>query len=169
MCDWIFSPHAHLTPFQQFVHDVDWNQSPVGPMAGWPVQLHQMVLIVMADTSPAAVFFGDETTIIYNEPFSHLIGSSHPALQGQSPKSGFAEIWGQFEDLIAAAFDGGVFHRGHGGITAIAASLAGSKREIGVAHVGPGVEFGHCSGKANFAFLDDIDERVAGDHGKVDG
>ena len=39
----------------------------------------------------------------------------------------------------------------------MAASLAGSKREIGVAHVGPGVEFGHCSGKANFAFLDDID------------
>jgi PAS domain-containing protein len=67
-----------------------------------------MVLIVMADTSPAAVFFGDETTIIYNEPFSHLIGSSHPALQGQSPKSGFAEIWGQFEDLIAAARNGTV-------------------------------------------------------------
>src|SRR5208282_6335490 len=39
----------------------------------------------------------------------------------------------------------------------MAASLAGSKREIGVAHVGASIEFGYCSGEANFAFLDDID------------
>src|ERR1700690_2678605 len=41
------------------------------------------------------------------------------------------------------------------GTTAMAASLAGSNREMS-AHVGPGVEFGHGSAEANRAFLDDI-------------
>src|ERR1700744_3609507 len=42
------------------------------------------------------------------------------------------------------------------GTTAIAASPAGSDREMG-AHVGPGVEFRRRSAKADGAFLDDID------------
>src|SRR5271157_5684390 len=46
---------------------------------------------------------------------------------------------------------------GSPGITGMAAPPAGSKREIGVAHVGPGVELRHCSGKADSAFFDDID------------
>src|SRR5271166_5108586 len=46
---------------------------------------------------------------------------------------------------------------GSPGITGMAAPPPGSKREIGVAHVGPGVELRHCSAKADGAFLDDID------------
>src|ERR1700693_587125 len=90
--DWIAHPdEAKLTPFQKFVRDVDWAKSPLGPMEQWPAQLRQMVLIVVADPTPAVVYWGDETTIVYNESYTELIGSKHPALQGQDPRIEFAE------------------------------------------------------------------------------
>jgi PAS domain-containing protein len=55
---------------------------------------------VVQDQTPAVVYWGDQNTIIYNEPYTQLIGGKHPALQGQDPKIGFAEIWDHFEELL---------------------------------------------------------------------
>jgi PAS domain S-box-containing protein len=99
--DWTRNPPPpHLTAFQQFTRNVDWKSSPLGPMESWPTQLRQMVLIVMADPSPAVVYWGDGMTIVYNEAYVPLIGQKHPSLQGQDPKIGFAEIWSQFDKII---------------------------------------------------------------------
>jgi PAS domain-containing protein len=107
--DWISYPHAvDLTPFQQFTLDVDWSTSPLGPMQSWPPQLRHMVLLVFADPSPAVVYWGDEATIVYNEPYTHLIGDKHPSLQGQDPSVGFAEIWAQFDLLLATQREDGL-------------------------------------------------------------
>lgn len=94
-----------VTPFQQFILDVDWEKSPIGPMKDWPAQLRQMVLLVVQDPAPAVVYWGDEATIVYNEPYTHLIGEKHPALQGQDPSIEFAEIWDHFETLLARQRD----------------------------------------------------------------
>lgn len=46
-------PDIVLTPFQQWMRDdVDWNKSPVGPMAKWPPLLRQMVLLIVRDPVP---------------------------------------------------------------------------------------------------------------------
>ena len=47
------------------------------------------------------MYWGDNATIIYNEPYTQLIGRKHPNLQGQDPKIEFAEIWDHFEKLLA--------------------------------------------------------------------
>ena len=47
------------------------------------------------------MYWGDDATIIYNEPYTQLIGRKHPALQGQDPKVEFSEIWDHFEKLLA--------------------------------------------------------------------
>lgn len=44
--------------------------------------------------------WGDHDTIVYNEPYTKLIGNKHPALQGQDPGVGFAEIWDYFGPLL---------------------------------------------------------------------
>jgi PAS domain-containing protein len=107
--DWIsHPPPEYITPFQQFIIDVDWNKSPLGPMETWPAQLRQMVLIVVADPTPAVVYWGDEATIVYNEAYTELIGSKHPALQGQDPKIEFAEIWDYFEKLLSTQRETGL-------------------------------------------------------------
>jgi hypothetical protein len=102
--DWISHPDVYtytLTPFQRFVLELDWTKSPLGLISTWPTQLKDMVLLVMADPTPAVVYWGDEATIVYNEPYTQLIGSKHPSLQGQDPKIGFAEIWDHFEELLS--------------------------------------------------------------------
>jgi len=99
--DWISEPRSiELTPFQQFTVDIDGSKSPLGPMKDWPAQLRHMVLLIFADSSPAVVYWGDGNTIVYNEPYTQLIGQKHPHLQGQDPKIQFAEIWDYFGPML---------------------------------------------------------------------
>ncbi|KAF2663979.1 hypothetical protein BT63DRAFT_444408 [Microthyrium microscopicum] len=111
--DWTRNPPpANLTPFQEFTRNVDWANSPLGPMEEWPAQLRQMVLLIMADPLPAVVYWGDETTIVYNEAYVPLIGQKHPDLQGQDPKIGFAEVWDTFAKIIRDGQETGLTHVG---------------------------------------------------------
>ena len=108
--DWLIDPAPpNLTSFQRFVRDLDWESSPLGPIVQWPAQLRQQVLVVMADPSPAVVYWDTvwnpekqrrDVAIVYNEPYTHLIGQKHPNLQAQDPSVEFAEIWDQFADLL---------------------------------------------------------------------
>ncbi|KAH7324107.1 hypothetical protein BKA65DRAFT_555769 [Rhexocercosporidium sp. MPI-PUGE-AT-0058] len=100
--DWLSDPQLEdITPFQWFILDMDWKTSPLGPIELWPAQLRQMVLLVVQDPTPAVVYWGDDSTIVYNEAYTNLIGQKHPALQGQDPKIEFSEIWDHFEKLLA--------------------------------------------------------------------
>lgn len=55
--DWTRDPPPQeLTPFQKFIRDIDWKCSPLGPMAFWPDQLRQMVLLIVADPVINPVF-----------------------------------------------------------------------------------------------------------------
>lgn len=99
--DWTRSPPPPtITPFQQFVRDVDWKSTSLGPMDTWPDQLRQMVMVIVADKGPAVVYWGDDNTMIYNEAFVPLVGQKHPKLQGQTGELGLPEIWPQFAKII---------------------------------------------------------------------
>ncbi|TVY46783.1 Hybrid signal transduction histidine kinase K [Lachnellula occidentalis] len=101
--DWISKPRPQdITPFQKSILDVDWDKSPFGPISTWPIQLKQMVLLVVQDHTPALVFWGDQNNVIYNEYFIPLIGNKHPGLQGQDPYVGLPEIWDRFDELLAS-------------------------------------------------------------------
>ncbi|KAG9228813.1 hypothetical protein BJ875DRAFT_346912, partial [Amylocarpus encephaloides] len=47
------SSNGDMTPFQKFTLDVDWKNSPLGPINQWPHQLKQMVLLLEKDITPA--------------------------------------------------------------------------------------------------------------------
>lgn len=107
--DWISDPRRdNLTPFQEFIVDIEWEKSPLGPMNPWPAQLRQMVLLVVADPTPAVVYWEEEAIIVYNEAYTQLIGQKHPRVQGQDPKIEFAEIWEHFERLLATQRETGL-------------------------------------------------------------
>jgi PAS domain-containing protein len=60
-----------------------------------------MVLLVIADPIPAVVFWGDNNTCIYNEAYTELIGSKHPAMQGGDPAVELAEVWDYYDSMLA--------------------------------------------------------------------
>lgn len=55
----------------------------------------------MADANPAVIFWGPELTMIYNEPYIHLLGGKHPDIMGQRPEKHLAAVWDRFAGIIA--------------------------------------------------------------------
>ncbi|KAF1992547.1 hypothetical protein K402DRAFT_416197 [Aulographum hederae CBS 113979] len=100
--DWIADPPPpNLTPYQKHVRDVDWENSPLGPMSQWPAQLKLMVLLIMADPEPAVVMWGDENTFIYNEAYTPVLGDLHPSAQGKPGLEIFGpSTWAQVHSFV---------------------------------------------------------------------
>ncbi len=90
--DWV-SPLSELSEHVRFIRNIIWKSTPLGPPETWPQQLHQMVDLMMGDPTPAAVMWGDELTMIYNEAFVEFAGAKHPLLMGASPAIAYAEVW----------------------------------------------------------------------------
>jgi signal transduction histidine kinase len=113
--DWtrdVIPPEFQLTPWQSFMRDLDWSQSPLGLMASWPFQLRQMVQLITEDPQPAVICWGDLQTIVYNEAYSHIIGQKHPALQGQDPHVVVAKTWDKFDAILREGQRTGKSHIG---------------------------------------------------------
>src|SRR4026208_111630 len=47
----------------------DWTVSPIGPPAGWPASLRNVVDVMFGMPSPAFIIWGSQHTLLYNEPF----------------------------------------------------------------------------------------------------
>jgi hypothetical protein len=99
--DWTstLSP-SNTTPHIEFARSIDWGRTPLGPMSKWSTQLRSSVNIVMQDPRPAVVFWGPEVVMIYNEPYTKLIGELHPACMGLSARIALSEVWDHFEPII---------------------------------------------------------------------
>ncbi|KAI9824621.1 MAG: hypothetical protein M1832_001711 [Thelocarpon impressellum] len=87
----------------QFARAVDWAATSLGPIEQWPACLRGMCNLVMASPHAAAMYWGPDLVVIYNEAYIPLAGSKHPALMGQSYTEAWAEIW----DSVADVFESG--------------------------------------------------------------
>ncbi|OTB03175.1 hypothetical protein M426DRAFT_321970 [Hypoxylon sp. CI-4A] len=82
--------------------DVDWSKSAVGSVASWSSELRHSSRFLLADTSPAVLFWGESSCIIYNEASLQFLGKNHPESMGKSASSVFTQIWeGQLADKIS--------------------------------------------------------------------
>ena len=91
----------------KFVHSFDWAHTPLGPMAEWDPSLRQMCDLVMSSPHPAALYWGEDLTTVYNEAYIVLAGHKHPALMGQSYRIAWAEIWDDVSEIFARAMSTG--------------------------------------------------------------
>lgn len=63
-------------------------------MKSWSRELRQAVNLVMANPHPAALFWGHDLTLLYNEAYSHEVaGNKHPTLMGTGAEGPFRETW----------------------------------------------------------------------------
>ncbi len=80
---------------------LDWSQTAVGPIPGWPQSLRTALSILFESRFPMLLCWGPEFVQFYNDPFRPILGvSKHPAL-GKSTKDTFAEAW----HIIGPLFD----------------------------------------------------------------
>ena len=92
-------PCANMSDHVTYFRGIDWASTPLGDMSSWSPQLRCIVNMILNDHHHAVLFWGDEATMIYNEPFIELIGIMHPCM-GQSAKIAAKEFWPHFEPIV---------------------------------------------------------------------
>lgn len=101
--DWTAKkPMFALTPYLRFARSVDWGATALGAMESWSKEFRQISNLVMSNPHPAALFWGNELTMFYNEPYAdEIAGTKHPALMGTGFSGPFAETWDALAPIFA--------------------------------------------------------------------
>jgi hypothetical protein len=101
--DWtVAEPKGELSAHIEFARSIDWAQTSLGAMSTWSAELRQLTNLLMKNPHPAAIFWGDELTAIYNEGYRDTVsGNKHPGLMGAGFREPFAEIWDAVSPLFA--------------------------------------------------------------------
>ncbi|KAI1097841.1 hypothetical protein F4804DRAFT_147881 [Jackrogersella minutella] len=90
-----------IESIQTFFQYIDWSKSAVGPSAGWDSELRHISRFLLADTSPAVLFWGESSSILYNEAYLPLLRSKHPDVMGMDASEVFSSIWDQLAGKIS--------------------------------------------------------------------
>lgn len=100
--DWMVkTPKGTLSAYVNLCRSIDWGSSSLGPMESWGAEFRQLSNLMMAYAFPAALLWGDDYTLFYNESYAHCAaGSKHPALLGTPYKEAFPGSWDRVVDLF---------------------------------------------------------------------
>ncbi len=70
-----------------------WDQTPFGPIAHWPQSLRSALSICIGARFPIAIYWGAELALLYNDAWSPILGTKHPAALGLRGREVWPEIW----------------------------------------------------------------------------
>ncbi|KAK3336395.1 putative histidine kinase group protein [Cercophora scortea] len=93
-------PMSEQRSFLDVIYSIDWAATPLGLMKNWPATLEQSFNQILADSRPMAIYWGSTYSTIYNEAFSKLCGSRHPALLGMTVEDVWRESSEQLKDAM---------------------------------------------------------------------
>lgn len=89
-------------PYLRFIRSIDWGATPLGAMETWSKEFRQVANLVMGNPHPAALFWGNDLTMFYNEPYAvEVAGTKHPTLMGTGFSGPFAELWDSLGPVFA--------------------------------------------------------------------
>lgn len=94
-------PAVIPSPLHEFVMEFDWASTELGPISSWSKSLRRKTSFLMSDPRPAAMFWGKQRTMMYNEPYMRVTGQKHPGMMGKI----FSEAWGEVEGDLIPAFE----------------------------------------------------------------
>ena len=97
-------PSTHIEFFQKF----DWASTELGPIDSWSNELRRMANLLLADPRPAAMFWGENRIMMYNEPYVMVTGQKHPFMMGKPFLIAWAEIAGDFAEAFDKGYETGI-------------------------------------------------------------
>jgi len=87
---------------------LDWSDTPLGPVSGWPAGLRTAVRLCLDAPVPMAVYAGPQSVLVYNDHYTAILGTDrHPHALGRPAH----EVWAEFWDRLGPALEG-VLQRG---------------------------------------------------------
>ena len=107
--DWTRIPldTPQLPDHFKFARSIDWASTSIGPIEHWPSQLRSMSNMVMGSPHPAALYWGEDYTAIYNEAYISIAGQKHPRLMGAKYKDAWSEIYSEVAPFLDSAWHSG--------------------------------------------------------------
>ena len=82
---------------------MDWANTPLGPVQGWPQNLKTCLRIILTSRQPMFVWWGDDLINLYNDAYKSIVGDKHPEALGQPARVVWREIWDQVEPRAKSA------------------------------------------------------------------
>ena len=67
----------------QRVRDTDWSETPLGDYATWPQSLRSSLSLVLNTKGIAALYWGPEQWLLYNDAYGVALGDRHPVAFGR--------------------------------------------------------------------------------------
>nr|WP_147019989.1 ATP-binding protein [Methylorubrum extorquens] len=86
---------------RRLARDLDWAETPLGPVTGWPQSLRSTVRTLLSSQYPMILTWGPAFTQIYNDAYAKLIGAGHPAALGSDIRTTLAASWDTLGPMIA--------------------------------------------------------------------
>ncbi|MEP7207480.1 MAG: ATP-binding protein [Casimicrobiaceae bacterium] len=75
------------------IRAMDWAQTPLGPVDGWPQSLRSALSILLPSRAQIALFWGGELVTLYNDAYRPVFGAKHPAALGKPIREAWDELW----------------------------------------------------------------------------
>jgi signal transduction histidine kinase len=87
------------------IRALDWSQTSLGPVHGWPQSLRTAISIMLGSRFPMMVHWGPELVHFYNDGYATILQSKHPGALGEPAEPWWREMWpfllGIFEPVLA--------------------------------------------------------------------
>lgn len=78
---------------------LDWNATPLGPIAHWPQSLKTATAMLLRSPVPIVMLWGEDGVMLYNDAYSVFAGGRHPQLLGSNVREGWPEV-ADFNDHV---------------------------------------------------------------------
>jgi PAS domain S-box-containing protein len=101
---------AGNTEMARLVRAFDWEATPLGPFADWPLSLKTVAGVVLTSYFPNMIVWGPDLLQIYNDGFSQILGSKHPRALGQPNAKCWPEVWDFNRPIFERVFEGETVH-----------------------------------------------------------
>ncbi|USP78986.1 uncharacterized protein yc1106_06260 [Curvularia clavata] len=82
-----------------YFHAADWANTSLGPIESWSPDLRCMANMVLGNSAPTILFWGEDAIMLYNEAYVQLLGHLHPCM-GKSLRTHIPERWPAFQTMV---------------------------------------------------------------------
>ncbi|MFN8475055.1 MAG: PAS domain S-box protein [Anaerolineae bacterium] len=86
----------------ELIREMDWSQTPLGPVATWPQSLRTTVSVCLSSRFPILLWWGPDLIMLYNDAYRPMLGTKHPRALGAPGR----EIWPEIWDIIGPMLTG---------------------------------------------------------------
>src|SRR5262247_1603969 len=90
----------------KLIREMDWSQTPLGPIESWPQSLKTAVRIMLTSRQPIWLGWGEQLIKFYNDPYKEIVGGKHPSALGQPAAVVWRDIWNEIGPMLETAMGG---------------------------------------------------------------